>query len=318
MVQLAVLPVPHSCLRWTKCFSLPSVIYEGQAIIANNSVYVGGGQCERGNKTDSRRTVFKYSLRTRDWSSLPPLDHHRFALVSHKGKVYAIGGTVPGKLDCTNLVYVLSNDERQWGHEIRPMETARMQASAVSHSDCIIVAGGKGPQPLSSVEIYIDGRNEWHELSALPHSLFGASSTVLGGQWYLLGGPDQGKAMLSASLDNLVNAGEEKAIGVVVEEDGQMNPWVTLRNANYECSAVVSMGNAVLALGGKGIASHGDIRGYFPNMRVWHPVFRSLPYVCFSASAVAISKSEVMVIGGCTRMWRCSDVYMGELYDPEQ
>lgn len=284
-------------------------MYEAQAITIRNHVYIGGGSCERGGSGNNECRVFKYNLNDNLWSNpdhIPPLNRHKFSLVAHNERVYALGGAVPRRSQCTRSVIVLSADERKWD-DVDQMKTARMQASAVSYMDHIIVAGGKGPQPLSSVEIY--SQNEWFEVSPMPDPLFSASCTVLDDQWYILGGCGQGKRMLAVTLADLIqmkNATTENH-----------NPWRHLPNTDLEFSAVVAVRNAVLAVGGKVIRTHNDVQGYFPDMRIWRPIKQSLPFICYNSAAVAISKTEVMVLGGCTRFGRCNDVFRGEICHSE-
>lgn len=280
-------------------------MFEAQAVAIRNHVYIGGGSCERGGRSNNECRVFKYNVKDNLWSNpddIPPLNRHKFSLVAHKECVYALGGAVPRQSQCTRSVVVLSADEKKWDN-IDAMKNARMQASAVSYKDYIIVAGGKGPQPLSSVEVY--SQNMWFEVSSMPRSLFSASCTVLDGQWYILGGFGQGRTVLAVTLDDLI------LMKNTTTEDRK--PWRYLPETDFEFSSVVAIGNAVLAIGGKVFRTHNEIRGYFPDMRIWCPIKQSIPFVCYHSAAVAISRTEVMVLGGCTRLWRCNDVFRGEV-----
>ena len=126
-----------------------------------------------------------------------------FALVCYDSKLVLVGGveyvSELGEGQCSDKLLTL-NDDEEWQEDLPCMNTKRHSASAASHKDHLLVAGGATVDPLNVVEVLMPGGSCWIFVKSLLYPCQNMKSVVFNGCWYLSGGQD----VLYASLDSLI------------------------------------------------------------------------------------------------------------------
>ena len=280
-------------------------MFDGSTAVVGDFVYAGGGSCERTMSYESVRSVFGYNYRHDTWVDLPITDRHKFTLVSYQNQLVLVGGATPSRrLQYLSSLAAWDEKSRQWIKPYPPMHTPRMQPSAVSRGQYIVVAGGKNKEDLDSVEVYDGNTKQWHLVAPLPAKISRATSAVLDGFWYLIGGNGQGRAVYCTSLDSLIREAVQPQAG------GCDAIWKSLPSTDFIFSTAAAFGSAVLAIGGsKSVGSTDAIRAYFPGRKLWLPLKNPLPRPFYSSSAVVVPTGKLILIGGCTDLSRYNHVY---------
>ncbi len=155
----------------------------------DGSVYVIGGT---GNGSNATGSVAVYAPATDTWSTIPDLPTPRLGLgaaTAKDGRVFAIGGGLPG--NPTDAVEIYSPDTKQWTTGPK-LPTPRLSLQAVTGSDGLIYAiGGRDAQttPLAVVEAFDPVKNTWTTMPPMPTARywFGAT-TGTDGRIYVAGG----------------------------------------------------------------------------------------------------------------------------------
>ena len=181
-------------------------ITDAQAIWLEDKIYVGGGITPGISRTDAR--LYIYTPTTDIWTVMDTpvllfaltIYHSQLVLVG--GREYVSYGPVGGLV--TDKLWTL-DEQNELQETLPPMRVRRYSASAVSHGDHLLVAGGVSDNTrlsLDVVEVYSD--HNWSSAQPLPIPSFRMKSTVLDGHWYLMGGEKQGTEVYYASLDSLI------------------------------------------------------------------------------------------------------------------
>ena len=160
------------------------------AVVLSNRIYVSGG-----DSLDEfvGRYVFTYHLLKDNWERLPELKGHRHGIpVIAGGNLYIIGGKdVESGKKYSDRVSKYDENEKQW-KPCPNMNMQRFQPLALSHNDCIIVAGGKHSVLWSifdrlhdDIEVlyikYPDCEMKWKIVpTRLPVGMWAASATISG------------------------------------------------------------------------------------------------------------------------------------------
>ena len=145
-----------------------------------NKVYFGGGATGNGT-TEAKLCIHTPTADT--WATLPS-PTRRSALTTYHSQVVLVGGIAAST--ATNQLWVLQEDERTWTQPLPAMPTARFAASAISHHNHLIVAGGRDSNGWMTnvVEVY-DGR-QWMKTDPLPQCSY-MKTTIHNGNYYLMG-----------------------------------------------------------------------------------------------------------------------------------
>ena len=291
---------PNLTLQWTQCSSLPMVLCEASAVLCGGYIYTGGGICQRMGSYDEG-TVFKYDYHRDSWSKLPTTRRRRFTLVSLHDRLVVVGGKIP---EGDYLKTLLEWNHDTWKESFPPMSRCRKGAAAVGHGDYIAVAGGSNESgPQSSVEVFSSSTRQWYLAISLPLALSKVTSALLRDHWYIIGGKE--KAACCISIDGLVR----KAMSLPGSEDEDAK-WESLADTPSELSTAAAFGECFLAIGGKTSTVH----AYLDGRQYWIPIKCSHPLTTlYSAAAVAISPSKLLVIGGNKGFSRYEYVYKATL-----
>ena len=297
-------------LAWQRCAELPEVMFDGSAVLVGDFVYAGGGSCQRAGSYENECTIFKYDFRNNYWCNLPRTNRHKFAMVCFRDQLVLVGGANP----LTNpknkyLAGLLVWDEQNhcWDEPYTPMNVPRMQSSVIAREPHIVAAGGRNTNLLDSVEVFNGNDYQWQVVEAgrLPAKIYAATSAELAGFWYLIGGSEQKRAVYRASLDSIIGA------AVRLKED---EIWERLPDLEFEYATATSFGNCILAIGGlKNLSSSATVFGHFPARKMWLQIERPLPRPFHSSAAVVVPPGELLIIGGCTAMYRYRHVYKAVL-----
>ena len=172
-----------------------------------------------------------------DIKSLLPT--RRSAFTAYQDKLVLVGGTDATGL--TGKIHYLQKplvSDSQWINDdvkLPPMNTPRCGAAVLSIDQHLLVAGGEGFYgAMTEVEVF-NGK-EWRLTISLPKKGKDMTSTVLNGEWILMGGT-LGHSVFCAYIDDLVRCGG--------------NRWKELPEAPLEKSCATVFGNHLLAIGGK-------------------------------------------------------------------
>ncbi|XP_077357735.1 kelch-like protein 40a [Festucalex cinctus] len=159
----------------------------GMAEVENSIFVVGGKELKEGEHVlDS---VMIYDRQSFKWGESDPLPYvvYGHGTVSHKGRVYVIGGKSETK-KCMRRVCVYNPTKFEW-KDLAPMKTARSLFGVEVHKDQIFVVTGVTDTGLtSSVEVYDIASNKWSEFTEFPQERSSLSLMSMGGFLYAVGG----------------------------------------------------------------------------------------------------------------------------------
>ncbi|MEM7100932.1 MAG: kelch repeat-containing protein [Pseudomonadota bacterium] len=133
---------------WHTAQALPIAIQEIYPTVFENKLVVAGGIAARLSVPYFTSTVHEYDPGSNTWHSLPdlPEDLHHVALISHQGKLLAIGGFNGAYTHVWRMrdrVYELAGDE--WiAHSNLP--TPQAEGVVTSHQDVVHIVTGQQPK----------------------------------------------------------------------------------------------------------------------------------------------------------------------------
>ena len=166
----------------------------GSAVIDQNVAYY---------TSIGSKKVYRYTISTDEWLSLPPCPHSSSALVIIDNELTAVVGCSGG--NHTNKLLTLR--QGRWVEEYPPMVRGRSRAACVGISNVhhmnVIVIGGYGEGDWSTaVELLNTHSRRWSTLTSLPKPLPYPSAVVCGDLLYVIGGNCVYSYLLSALLDS--------------------------------------------------------------------------------------------------------------------
>ena len=136
-------------------------------------------------------SLYAYNSETDKWNQLPDLKNSNCSMAIVNNLVTAIGGS---KLmtGYSRKLYSLTGKAKgmKWIKLLQPMPTKRSETSALCVKMALIVAGGEGKngKVLATVEVMNTDTKQWSSASDLPEPLWGASATLCGNVFYIVGG----------------------------------------------------------------------------------------------------------------------------------
>ena len=147
--------------------------------------------------------LYRYTMSTNEWLSLPPCPHSYSALVIIDNELTAVGGSSGGNR--TNKLFTLR--QGRWVEEYPPMGKGRRSAACVGISNVhhmnVIVIGGLGEGGgTTTVELLNTHNRRWSTLNSLPKPLPQPSAVVCGDLLYVIGGNCVYSYLLSALPDS--------------------------------------------------------------------------------------------------------------------
>lgn len=158
-----------------------------RGVFLNDTLYLGGGYTGN-SKTDI--LIYTYNFTSSKWDQLPPSPTKWSAMSVLDNRLVLIGGrgmNNSSKLMCyTNKTAVWNRDEWKWDFTLPSMLIPRMSPIVINHQGCLIVAGGKKGSLDYNVEVLPAKAKRWVCAPTLPSPCLNGTSTVVGGEWYLL------------------------------------------------------------------------------------------------------------------------------------
>ena len=264
-----------------------------QSVVIGDTVYVGRGSA--GNDRDMC-TVMK--LEQDQWTKLPEYTAKWFAMTSLANRLVLVGGQDPRNNKRTNQLAVFEAGE--WTHPYQPMNIARCSSAAVSFNNHIIVAGGwHDKERTSSVEVLDVASTRWYIAQSLPNPRSAQKSTLIGNTLYLMGGYDHTRGTKTVHHVDL-----NELIAKALSNLDTPTLWQTLQEVPLVCSAPLSIGRSLLAVGGvddRGNPSS-SIHLYQPDTRRWVKV-GDLPTTRYNCTCSVLPSGEVIVAGGQTKLF---------------
>ena len=274
---------------WSECKNLPNGVWDAQAVMLDGKVFVGGGKA---STTDANlgAELHIYLPKLNLWRGMYTPVYY-FALTTYHSQLVLIGGyefVNQGDDILTNKLWILYK-YTQWQETLPSMQTMRYGASAVSHGDHLIVAGGGNLyETLDTVEVY-DGQH-WSYVQSLPNTCGDMKAVVLKGCWYLMGGYEQDEEVYCASLDLLIASSDMSRSSI----------WKQLPNAPFWYSSPAVLGNRLVSIGGEHPPLQlysNAIHVYSRNTESWVHV-GEMPVGMANTCSTVLPTGELMVIGG--------------------
>ena len=222
-----------------------------------------------------------------------------YALVEYQSQLVLVGGTIDGK-----KVFVRTSDN--WNDkQIKPMQIARENATAVGHIDYIIVFGGLSHTKffytsLKHIEVYNGINQTWELVGCLPYSGYLIQKCVSNDKFLFILDHD-GRKIQYCGLDRLVKCNCE---------------WKSVdRKAHHKYSCLCVIDDALFAF--TGASSDGNVYNFESDRGKWKRVIYSgsarLPAIT-NANCVPLDDSnrELFICGRDSDIMGrpCKDAYI--------
>ena len=301
---------PQARITWKQCANLPlTITSHGTAVAVDGKVHYGTGD-----------SVFCYNLVQDNWIQLMQTPVIQFGLGYIEGKLVIVGGYLNGALLPCSTNKVCTHDglpKSKWKQTLPVMPTARASPGVLSSESALIVAGGfRDGTSQDCVEIFKAKDMQWHSVSALPSPRFDMSMVCHQGICYTVGGrtiqPSSGKMNRAVSTTQTYCASLEELLSCAVSAN-QSNDvsdgipvWKTLADTSSYSPAVSVLAGSIVAIGGHNKPDEGmaqsEVSIYSPSANSWINMF-DLPTPLAETTAVAISSTEILVIGGTSKAY---------------
>lgn len=298
---------PFTSLEWKECKQLPVGMYNVQAVLLNDRVYVGGG--ETPNLKDDAK-LYVYTFPGGDiWKTIDtPVRSYALAIYCSR-LVVLVGGEEKIGLS-TKKVWDLKETQCSWQSTLPDMNTEHCNATAVGVEKYLLVAGGLGCgiADLGDVEIF-DGLS-WSTAQSLPKPCYNIKSVVSNGNWYLIGGVGQDDQCYHATVNSLVRSSNTTDFP---QSSSYTSVWNTLPNTPQTYSTPAILGNNLVTIGGnyKEIALPSkEVYTYSFHTNSWVHVDSSLTELC-GCGVITLSENELLSIGGMDRNGATNQVSKG-------
>ena len=301
---------PKTSLQWKKCADIPVGMYSAQAVVLKDKVYVGGGFTESGATV---ATLCIYTASADTWDTLPSPTRVS-ALTTYHSQLVLVGGWIACTYEATNQLWVLQEDERTWRQTLPAMSTGRRGASAISHHNHLIVAGGQDSnfRDTSAVEVY--DSHQWMTTDPLPKCCSFMKTTIHDGTYYLVGGYSQGQSMFCASVQSII-AKTTLQSPTSPSNGEQKSVWETLPDVPYRCSATTILGAALVTVGGydRSGTPSSSLHMFSPLTHSWLHV-GEMPVAVSHTCTITLPTGDMMMIGRETEDIPYYTVYKGSLH----
>ncbi len=298
--------------KWTKLAPFPEPAEELLGAAAGGTMYVFCG-LEPGWKPLGM--VYEYDPATDKWTKkkpMPLLSHH-VAFTEYHGKVYAFGGFVlpasgPPAWAPVDNAWEYDPAADSW-KALAPMPTKRGSPVAAVVGDRIYVIGGATTPPgsketavhptrphvsVGAVEEYDPATNSWRQRSSMPTPRNHATTGVVTGKIYVIGGRVGGGFITSGSSN----------VDVVEEYDPAADTWGAPRAKMPSArSAMASgvLGGRIYVTGGEGqnaqmMYTFRALEAYDPASNSW-TVLPSMPVSRHGLAGAVVGNRLHMVSG---------------------
>ena len=276
-----------------------------EAIVIRGIVYVGGGYTGR---DDDDYLIQQYSPTGDKWSALPPAPVCWFGMGELNGQLVIVGGMTTQAV-VSGKVFSFENSTQNWKESILPMPTARHSPAVFSLPSCLTVVGGvdQNITCLSGVEIFMPHTSQWHIVSPAPSPLYNMTTTVIHNKSLLAEYESNKVYQLCMSVHH--TATSSSITPKVITE------WRDIADLPHKCSALGSVNECLLAVGGSGGGWENSITtilGFSPITNTWKTV-GELPEPRHNCTTVLLPTGELLVMGGgcgaqsyTNKVWRAA------------
>ena len=302
----------HSQGKWVKLAPFPEPAEELLGVAASGKMYVFCGLAPGWKPIGM---VYEYDPATDKWTKKKPmpLSSHHVAFTEYRGKIYAFGGFVLPAAGPAAWVPV----DNAWEYDpaadnwkaLAPMPTKRGSPVAAMAGDKIYVIGGATTPPgsketavhparphvsVGTVEEYDPATNTWRQRSSMPTPRNHATTGVVNGKIYVIGGR-VGAAFISAGSSN---------VDVVEEYDPATDAWGSARARMPSARSAMASGvygGRVYVTGGEGQDSQRmytfrALEAYDPASNRW-TILPSMPVSRHGLAGAVLGKRLHMVSG---------------------
>ena len=184
-------------------------------------------------------------------------------------------------------------DSNQWTHPFPPMPTPRYSPSATSYKHWLVVAGGKRKGSLSTVEVLDIDNMQWSTAPSTPIPWYIMKSTIIGDNWYLMGG----KHGFATDTIDVYSVSLEALVSHTASDSSKI--WNKIAPLNCYCSSPISLEGSLLALGGwdpKKECLLSTIQRFVPETNTWFPT-GELPHTLYNCTCI-MTAGRLHVFGG--------------------
>ena len=252
-----------------------------QSVCLKDKVYVRQGYnpyhysvSDIGQRSTAR--LYIYALATDTWGTLDtPV--YNFALTTYCSKLVLVGGReyVGEKVEGrpSNKLWTL-NVDGEWEETLPPMETACIDAYAVSHRGHLLIMDH------DCNEVHVYNNRHWSKAQYLPEKLKRVKSIVFKGDLYVINDErfESGKVYYT-SLDSLIASSQSS-------ETSQTSTCL-----NRVCPAM--LGERIVVFGDN------DIHAYSPLKQSWVEVAEKSKFFTYaSINVMNLSSNELIVFSG--------------------
>lgn len=186
-------PVRNS---WATRAPMPTARFAPVAEVVGGKLYVIGGYLpDLGCCGVATAVVEVYNPVTDSWSTGTPMPtaRQRAAGTAISGKIYIVGGNIPGLFPALSTLEVYDPATDTWDTSRAPMPTARFAAGAAALDGLLYVVGGElcgGCAVTGTLEVYDPLTDEWSSAASMPTPRDELTNAVvtLNGQVYVVGG----------------------------------------------------------------------------------------------------------------------------------
>jgi N-acetylneuraminic acid mutarotase len=235
--------------HWTTKAPLPTPRQEMPSALIGERIYTPGGFDAQGQAS---AVMEVYEVAADRWSPAPPMPEgrHHPGVAAADGKVFVIGGYVPGPFPgpASDAVFAFDPGTQTWSRR-RPMPSPRAAHVSVEFNGKIYSIGGvQNGAAVGTNEMYDPATDSWRALSAMPTPREHLAAAVVGDRILVVGGRAPRN---TAALEAYTPATDR---------------WEQLPNMPTPRG-----GLAAAALGGRLYAFGGEVPGVFPNTEEYDP-----------------------------------------------
>ena len=288
-------------IKWTTYSELPTPMYAAYVAMSNGTIYCTGVTPNK----DSRRDVYFYDTRAKQWKQLPRPGHHLGVLHVVENKVTIFGGVDPNTDDCLNKVTTYNSETNSWYSHFPNMIHNRNRPGVVTTHDYVIVMGGKSNPDtiLDNMEVMNYHHLQWREVSVhLPVLMWGIKPTTSGDNIIIVG--------YATTTGNYTGCYEISTEELILSFDQSLSPgavpvqWKELSAATHYGTTAIPYSNPPVIIGGSNCHNQGgvptsDVFLYDIHKNLWRKV-DSLTTARDYVGVALLNNHTIIVIGGCS------------------
>jgi len=285
-------------ITWERCADLPSPMYQISTVLHDKKVYIMAGDAP---DDDTYYQVYCYNIATDQWEQLPPPGNRMGILQIIDDKLTIIGG----RDNLTNKVNnkVFTNVNNTWTHHFPNLLRERCKPGVVSHSEYVIVAGGRRDDDVFNDNIEILNTtqpSQWIMTSILlPEPMWGIFPTISDSMIVIVGYQRADSEVTSEAYqlpaDIITSSITPQAIS------DQTVQWTKLPHAPYYDTRIIPDSHPPVIMGGSDLQDipTSDVVMLDNSGDDWEKVASlSSPRDC--VAVVPIDPNTILVLGGST------------------